>query len=148
MQRVFGVETDLFGLGQPKPEPAAVSAIITNELGLPYPKIKVAATVAQTDTLIDAGETDDQGRIRFDVPSSGLLMRITPQLGFFARAVPESATVASLPTTGILPVGKWGWDNSVKFTIYPKKAEDFMTTTTVVGAGLIVLGLWYFYFRE
>lgn len=146
--RVFGVQNDLFGLGQPTPEPAAVSAIITNALGLPYPKVKVTAAIAQTDTVISVGETDDQGQIRFEIPSSKLAVKITPDAGFMFRSVPEYTTVTSLPTTGILPVGKWGWGDSAKFTIYPKKAEDFVTTNSVIGASLVALGLWYFFFRE
>lgn len=135
-------------LGQPTPEASAVSAIIKNVLGQPYPKIKVEAIVSQTGTQVASGETDSQGRVRLDVPSSGLPITIVPKPGFLYRAVPEEASVVSRPISGLNPLATWGWGDSINFVVYPKKAEDFISMNTLMVAGLVGLGVWYFFLRD
>jgi hypothetical protein len=132
-------------LGQPTPEPAAVSAIIIDPLGQPYPKITVVAAIAETDTEISRGETDADGRIKFVIPSADAKIKIIPKPGLLYKAIPESVTVTSLPTTGIIPIiGKWGWGDSANFTVYSKKLEDFVTTNTMIAAGVIAFIAWFF----
>lgn len=140
------IPSELFGLGQPKLEASAVSAIVKNALGQPSAKVKVSATLAQTGEEVVSDRTDGEGRVMLNVPSSGLVIKLVPQPGFLNKSVPEDVTVVSKPTSGLF--GKWGWGDSANFVIHPKKVEDFVTLNTVVAVGVGAFILWYLFKGE
>lgn len=140
------VQSDLFGLGQSKLEPSAVSAIVKNSLGQPSAKVKVSAVLAQTGEEVTSDRTDGEGRVMLNVPSSGLVIKLVPQPGFLNKSLPEDATVVSKPTSGLF--GKWGWGDSANFVIHPKKVEDFVTLNMVVGVGVAAFIVWYLFKAE
>jgi hypothetical protein len=139
-------------LGQPVPEPSAVSAIVHDAYGRLYPNIVVSAAFQETGQTIAKGTTDHQGQVKINLPSSGMQIILTPEVGFFLKADPEQGIVTSLPvsTGSVKDVvrSNWGWGDSVKFRILPKGTEDFMTTTNLVIAGVSALAVWYFFLRE
>jgi hypothetical protein len=138
-------------LGQPVPEPSAVSATVHDAYGRPYPNIAVSAAHQETGQTIAKGTTDHQGQVKIGLPASGLQIVLTPEAGFFLKAVPEQGIVTSLPvSTGAVKDvvrSNWGWGDSVKFKILPKGSDDFLTTTNLVIAGGVALAVWYFFFK-
>lgn len=132
---------------EPKPEPSAVSAIVKDELGRPYPGVTVAAILEESGSIIAQSKTDEKGRVKFDVPSSGVSILLMPKPGLFYKSIPESARVESLPTSGFLR-DKWGWDESATFKVLPMKFEDYLTLQNIVIGVAAIAAIWWFFIRQ
>lgn len=144
---ILRTRSGMSGLGQPVPEASAVSAIVKDALGRSYPGITIKAVLEQTGSTIAEGKTGDDGRVKFDLPSKGLSILLTPSVGPFWKSIPEQVRKISLPTAGVFK-DKWGWDESAQFTVLPKKIDDFLTFTNILIAGGIAIGVWWFFIRK
>lgn len=137
-------------LGQDvKAVPSAVSAYVFGPYDNPLKNYWVLAVDSRFGTEIARRKTDHEGKVRIDIPASGVPIILSPKVGLFEISSPESFEVVSKPIKGTS--GTWDWKDSARFVISKRSLMDvlsgLLTLENILIFAAILFAIWFFFIR-